>query len=112
MNTVNCFSVRNLAIVVGVAALVFPLTVLAGQDIDETLDIPADGIITVDNTAGMIEFDTWDKNQVQVTGETGDAVEEVKITSNSKGVQIRVHNRKAKHRRYGSLPEDSGHCEH
>jgi DUF4097 and DUF4098 domain-containing protein YvlB len=96
MNTVNRFPVRNLAIVVSAAALVFPLTVLADQDIEKTLDIPPDGIIMVDNTAGMIEFDTWDnKNQVQVRGEAGDAVEEIEITSNSKGVQIRVHNRKA-----------------
>jgi DUF4097 and DUF4098 domain-containing protein YvlB len=84
----------NLARFAGAAFLALPLVSFAGEDIDETLDMPANGLVQVENIAGIIEFATWDKEQVQIRGEAGDTVEEVEITSNAKGVQIRVHNRK------------------
>ena len=66
---------------------------LAGEAIDRTLDMPADGLVRVENVAGRVEFQTWDQARVRVSGEAGDDVEEVEVSSDSLGVQIRVRNR-------------------
>lgn len=65
----------------------------ASEAIDRTLDMRADGLVRVDNVAGRVEFQAWDRPQVRVSGEAGDDVEEVEISSDSLGVQIRVRNR-------------------
>lgn len=96
MNTFITLPVKNMAKIIGTVALMLPLTGLADQEIDETLAMPADGLVQVENLAGAIEFSTWDKAEVQVRGEAGDTVEEVEITSSSKGVQVRIHNKKNK----------------
>lgn len=96
MKTLNTSPVRTMAKIIGSIALVIPLAGFANQEIDQTLDMPADGLVQVENLAGMIEFATWDKSEVQIRGEAGDTVEEVEITTTAKGVQVRVHNRKNK----------------
>lgn len=96
MNTFTTIPATNMAKIIGIAALMLPVAGLGGQEIDETLPMPADGLVQVENLAGMIEFATWDKAEVQVRGEAGDTVEEVEITSSSKGVQVRIHNKKNK----------------
>lgn len=80
--------------VLGLAAMMVPPAVFSGDEIDETLEMPADGLVQVENLAGSIEFVAWDRAEAQIRGDSGDDVEEVEITSNSKGVQIRIHNRK------------------
>lgn len=78
-----------------VAALVAaPSSACAGEEIDETLEMPADGLVIVENLAGSIEFSTWDRAEAQIRGEAGDQVKEVEIEATSNGVQVRVHNRK------------------
>jgi DUF4097 and DUF4098 domain-containing protein YvlB len=96
MNTLIRSVPINLAGVAAAVLLTAPLASFAGEDIDETLDMQANGLVQVENIAGVIEFATWDKEQVQIRGEAGDTVEEVEITSNANGVQVRVHNRKNK----------------
>jgi DUF4097 and DUF4098 domain-containing protein YvlB len=96
MNTLNTRPARHMAKIIGTFALVLPLAGFGNQKIDETLDMPADGLVQVENLAGMIEFETWDKSEVHIRGEAGDTVEEVEITTTAKGVQVRVHNRKNK----------------
>lgn len=97
MNTFNTTSAaRNMAKIIGAVALAFPLAGFGNQEIDETLDMPADGLVLVENLAGMIEFATWDKAEVQIRGEAGDTVKEVEITTTANGVQVRVHNHKNK----------------
>jgi len=96
MNTLITQPARRMAKIIGTLALVLPLAGFGNQEINETLDMPADGLVQVENVAGMIEFATWDKSEVQIRGEAGDTVEEVEITSTAKGVQVRVHNRKNK----------------
>jgi DUF4097 and DUF4098 domain-containing protein YvlB len=73
-----------------------PLSGLAGEEIDKTLEMPANGLVQVENLAGSIEFAAWDRQEVQVRGTAGNSVEEVEITATSNGVQIKVHNRKDK----------------
>ena len=86
----------DMAAVMLIFALSAPAVAVGGEDIDKTLEMPADGTVQVENLAGSIEFSGWDRNEVQIRGEAGDDVEEVEISSNSQGVQVRVRNAKNK----------------
>ena len=79
-------------------ALALPLAASAGEEIDETLAMAADGLVAVENLAGTVEFDAWDRDEVQIRGETGSSVEELEINSTASGVEIRVINRKGERR--------------
>jgi DUF4097 and DUF4098 domain-containing protein YvlB len=68
------------------------------EEIDRTLEMSQDGLVSVENVAGTVEFVTWDRAEVQVRGEAGRSVEEVEISSTSGGVQVRVVNRKGERR--------------
>lgn len=70
----------------------------ASTPIDETRAIAADGWVQVENVAGSIEITAWDRNEVHVTGELGEDVEELEITESSRGVTIRVRNREHQRR--------------
>lgn len=87
-----------LAALLGAATLVAAPAVAGAVEIDRTLEMPADGLVLVENVAGRIEFIAWDRSEVQVRGEAGDSVEDVEITSTSNGVQVRVINRKGQRR--------------
>ncbi len=82
------------ALALGAAAMMVPVAGFGGEEIEKTLEMPADGLVQVENLAGRIEFASWDRSEVQIRGEAGDDVEEIEITATSKGVQVRVHNRK------------------
>jgi DUF4097 and DUF4098 domain-containing protein YvlB len=82
------------AALLGTLAMAAPPAVIADQAIDRTLEMPADGLVFVENVAGKVEFSAWDQPQVHIQGEAGADVEEVEISSTSKGVQVRVINRK------------------
>jgi DUF4097 and DUF4098 domain-containing protein YvlB len=66
---------------------------LAGQAVDETWDVDADVMVTVENIAGEIEIVGWDKSQVQLTGELGDSVDELEISASSASLKINVDNK-------------------
>jgi len=83
-----------LAAAVCAVVMIVPVAGFSGEDIDKTLEMPADGLVLVENLAGNIEFSTWDRAEAQVRGEAGDDVKEVEITASSKGIQVRVHNSK------------------
>ena len=83
-----------LAVALGAVAMTVPVAGFSGTEIDKTLEMPADGLVQVENLAGSIEFATWDRPEVQIRGEAGDDVDEVEITATSKGIQVRVHNEK------------------
>ena len=55
-------------------------TVLVLHDIEgyRHKEIAADVKVSVENIAGSIVIQGWDKNEVQLTGELGDSVEELK----------------------------------
>ncbi len=71
-----------------------PPAAWSSDEIDRTLEMPADGLVLVENLTGSIEFSTWDRAEAQVRGEAGDDVKEVEIKATSNGIQVRVHNRK------------------
>jgi DUF4097 and DUF4098 domain-containing protein YvlB len=90
-------SIKQLfVLILGAAFAMVPISGFAGEKIDKTVEMPADGLVQVENLAGRIEFSTWDRPEAQIRGETGDSVEEVEITATSNGIEVRVRNRKGK----------------
>jgi DUF4097 and DUF4098 domain-containing protein YvlB len=83
----------SIRILISVFALTLPFSATAGEDIDETLGIPEDGLVAVENLAGSVEFVAWDRAEVQIRGEAGDTVEDVEIGSTASGVTVRIINR-------------------
>jgi len=89
---------RRLPVLLGMVALFAPVVAAHAEEIDRTLEMSEDGLVSVENVAGTVEFVTWDRAEVQVRGEAGRSVEEVEISSTSGGVQVRVVNRKGERR--------------
>jgi len=89
---------RRLLALLGSMALLAPGMAVYAEEIDRTLDMAEDGLVSVENVAGTVEFVTWDRAEVQVRGEAGSSVEKVDISSTSGGVEVRVVNRKGERR--------------
>lgn len=60
------------------------------RSVNETRNAKPDGEVRVDNLAGTVKIRGWDKSEVRVTGNLGDQVERLEITSDDSGVSIRV----------------------
>jgi DUF4097 and DUF4098 domain-containing protein YvlB len=71
-----------------------PAAAFAGEDIDTTLAMPADGLVRVENLAGHVELTAWDRAEAQVRGTAGSGVEEVIVRETSNGILVEVRNRK------------------
>lgn len=89
---------KRLVRAAGLAALLAAPAAAFADTLEQTLEMSLDGRVTVENLAGRVEFETWDRAEVQVRGETGRSVEDVEITSDASGVRIRVINRKSERR--------------
>ena len=70
-----------------------PLAVVAGQSVDERWDIDAEATVSIENLAGEIVIQAWDKNEARLTGELGDSVDELEIDASRSRLQITVMNR-------------------
>ena len=75
-------------------ALLFPLSGLSGQNLDETRDMAADGHVLVENMVGSVEVTVWNKAKIEIKGNLGDDVEKVEISATDNGIQIRVRNQR------------------
>ncbi len=85
-------STGNLKLVIALLALA-PMSALAGQIVDERWDIDANATISIENVAGEIVVQGWDKNEAHLTGELGKSVEELEIDASNSSLQIEVINR-------------------
>lgn len=72
------------------AALAFAAPAVAGTPIDQTRPLKADGQLHVKNVHGLIEVSTWDRDEVQVSGELGDDAEELSIEGDANRLVIEV----------------------
>ncbi len=72
------------------------LPALAGQAVDESWDINADAIISIENVAGKIEVEGWDQNAARLTGRLGDSVDELEIEATGSRLKINVSNRRSR----------------
>lgn len=96
---------RNHQILFSLCLLLFSAATLTGQESDsrtykETFNVSSDAVLDINTSHADIEFETWDKNQVEITAvvELEDATKEeaerffedeaVKIVGNSKEIQV------------------------
>ncbi len=77
--------------------LLFPLRGFSGQTLNETRDMASDGYVLVENTAGSVAVTVWDEAKIEIRGELGNNVENVEISTNDNGIQIRVRNKRGRH---------------
>jgi DUF4097 and DUF4098 domain-containing protein YvlB len=84
-------------ILLATATLLLLPAVHAGSPIEQSRAMQKDGLLKVENAAGSIEITAWDKDEVRISGELGDNVEDLEILETSSGVEIRVRNRHSRH---------------
>jgi hypothetical protein len=63
---------------------------LAATSVDEHRQANPQGEVEIDNVAGMIEVQGWDKPEIAVTGSIGKDVERVEVTGGGNRTSIRV----------------------
>jgi len=66
---------------------VMPGLACAGEAINERIDFAEDGRIAVSNVTGVIEVTTWDRAEVELTGDLG---EESELVFNHSGDQLTI----------------------
>lgn len=76
----------------GVIALVSVCSGLAyaGEKVDKSLDAAADGYVQFENVNGQVEFISWDKNEVRVSGELDDRMEKFIFERSGKQILIKI----------------------
>lgn len=62
----------------------------AAEDIDRTQNADKDGKVDISNLAGSVEVVGWKRNEIEVTGELGDDVEELIFEVSGKQTTIKV----------------------
>jgi hypothetical protein len=70
--------------------LAFPWLAHAATSVDEHRAASPQGAVEIDNVAGAIDVQGWDKSEVAVTGTIGKDVERVEVTGDSSRTSIRV----------------------
>ncbi|HEY0801006.1 MAG TPA: DUF4097 family beta strand repeat-containing protein [Steroidobacteraceae bacterium] len=73
-----------------VTALVVPWLAHAATSVDEHRAANPQGAVEIDNVAGSIDVQGWDKSEVAVTGTIGKDVERVEVTGDGNRTSIRV----------------------
>ena len=58
--------------------------------INEHRPLKADAKVTVDNVAGLINVEAWNKNELELTGQLGEDVEKLEITGSESSLKIEV----------------------
>lgn len=72
------------------ALAMFAATASAGERIDQRVDAPADGTVSIENLAGSITVSGWDRNEVRVEGELDDRVERLEFENDGEFTRIKV----------------------
>lgn len=62
----------------------------AATPFDETRAVNADAKISVENIKGTIEVDTWDRNEIHVTGQRGEGTEALLIDGDASGLRVKI----------------------
>lgn len=76
-----------------VLSVCLPWVAMAAETVDKTWHVAVDARITVENTAGKIVVQGWDRNEVHLIAELGKSVKNLDINESSSGLQIHVENR-------------------
>jgi len=78
------------ALVCVLTALAFPWLAHAATSVDEHRAANPQGAVEIDNVAGSIDVQGWDKSEVAVSGTIGKDVERVEVTGDGNRTSIRV----------------------
>ena len=81
-----------------------PGVALAAEDIQERAEMSATGKVSVVNISGDIDISTWDRNEVELTGELGDDSE---LIFEASGGNVRVEVETESGGGWGGGPEPS-----
>jgi hypothetical protein len=81
---------NNPALICVLTALAFPWLAHAATSVDEHRPANPQGAVEIDNVAGLIDVQGWDKSEVAVTGTIGKDVERVEVTGEGNRTSIRV----------------------
>jgi hypothetical protein len=74
----------------GALALLFSAGSFAATSVDEHRPANPQGSVEIDNVAGLIEVQGWDKSEVAVTGTIGKDVERVDVSGDGNRTSVRV----------------------
>jgi len=69
-------------------------TTVAATEINESMDAAADGTVSISNVAGSVDVQGWSRNQVEITGELGDDVEELIFERDGDEIEIKVKSKR------------------
>ena len=69
-------------------------TSAVAEEINQSMDAAADGTVSISNIAGSVEVQGWSRNQVEVSGELGDDVEELIFKRDGDEIYIKVKSRR------------------
>lgn len=64
--------------------------VVAGERVDQRVEAPADGTVSIENLAGSITVSAWDRNEVRVEGELDDRVERLEFENDGNFTRVKV----------------------
>jgi hypothetical protein len=78
------------ALICVLTTLAFPWLAHAATSVDEHRAANPQGSVEIDNVAGLIDVQGWDKSEVAVTGTIGKDVERVEVAGESNRTSIRV----------------------
>ena len=70
--------------------LLCSLPSFADEPIDESRPLNTDAVVSVKNTAGVIQVQTWDKKMLSLTGRLGEGVEKLIIEGDAARLRIEV----------------------
>ena len=77
-------------VLAGALALLFSAGSFAATSVDEHRPANPQGSVEIDNVAGLIEVQGWDKSEVVVTGSIGKDVERVDVSGDGDRTSVRV----------------------
>lgn len=78
------------ALICVLTSLAFPWLAQAATSVDEHRAANPQGAVQIDNVAGLIDVQGWDKSEVAVTGTIGKDVERVEVAGEGNRTSIRV----------------------
>src|SRR5256885_894295 len=81
---------RSFSFLAAAVLLAVSLPSFADEPIDESRQLNIDAAISVKNTAGVIQVQTWDKKMLSLTGRLGDGVEKLIIEGDAARLRIEV----------------------
>lgn len=77
----------------GVLAIVLTAAIsmtIASEKVDKRLPAAKDGLVTIENVAGSVRVNGWDRDEVEVTGMLGKETKELVFTNTGNRTTIRV----------------------